>query len=79
MIHYQIHKAGIIKILWQTIRRITHDYFGSERVNKMVSMSRNIHNDILIIQLKMTEVWSKLREKLFAAKMHSKTLSFLVV
>ena len=40
-------------------------YFGSERVNKMVSISPNIHNDFLITQLKMTEVWSKLREKLF--------------
>ena len=39
-------------------------YFGSKRVNKMVSMSPNM-SDILIIQLKMTEVCSKLREKLF--------------
>ena len=39
--------------------------FGSERVNTMVSISPNIHSDIVIIQLKMTEVWSKLRQKLF--------------
>ena len=39
-------------------------YFGSKRDNKMVSMSPNV-SDILIIKLKMTEVWSKLREKLF--------------
>ena len=53
--------------------------FGSERVCTMVSMSPNIHSDILIIQLKMTEVWSRLRENYFAAKLRSKTLSFLVV
>ena len=39
--------------------------FGSEKVNTMVSMSQNIHSDILNIQLKMTEARSKLREKLF--------------
>ena len=54
--------------------------FASERVNTMVSMSPIIHTDIVIIQLLMTEVWSQLREKLyFAAKIHSKTLTFLVV
>ena len=39
--------------------------FGSERFNKMMSISPNIHGDILIIQLKMTEARSKLREKQF--------------
>ena len=39
--------------------------FGSERVNAIVSMLPNIHSDIPINQLKMTEVWSKLREKPF--------------
>ena len=39
--------------------------FGSERVNAIVSMLPNIHSDIPINQLKMTEVRSKLREKPF--------------
>ena len=39
--------------------------FGSERFNTMMSISPNIHGDILIIQLKMTEARSKLREKQF--------------
>ena len=39
--------------------------FGSERVNVIVSMLPNIHSDIPINQLKMTEVRSKLREKPF--------------
>ena len=38
---------------------------GSERVNTMMLISPNIHGDILITQLKMTEARSKLREKLF--------------
>ena len=28
LIHYRIHRASIIKILWQTIRRITHVILG---------------------------------------------------
>ena len=59
LIHYQIHRPSIIKKSMADSKEKYSCDFGSERVNTMVSISPNVHSDIVIIQLKMTEVWSK--------------------
>ena len=79
LIHYRIHRASIMKIIWQTIRRITHVTLG---VKGSIQCCRS-HQIFIVTLLLFNWKWPKFGRDFvrnyFAAKMRSKTLSFLVV
>ena len=79
LIHYQIHRPSIIKNLWQTVRRNTHVILG---VKGSIQWCRS-HQIFIVTFLLFNWKWPKLGRNFvrnyFAAKMRSKTLSFLVV
>ena len=79
LIHYQIHRDCIIKNLWQTVRRNTHVILG---VKGSIQWCR-FHQIFIVTLLLVNWKWPKFGQNFvrnyFAAKIHSKTLTFLVV
>ena len=51
MIQYQILRTSIIRIVWQTVRRITHEILGAKRLRNRLHAAVPLFNNRLQMML----------------------------